>query len=386
MARFTKIKSGFAAAALTAAMGTSALVAVSAPALAQSAKDGKVVVLSIGRGQQVNLGSNITDVVVSDPAIADVEVKSGRQIYILGKGPGETNVYATDAAGRTIYQATVRVGNNLDSVGQMLRLAMPDADIVVTTMNGVVLLTGTVPQPEDAAEAENLVKSFTGGNTQVVSRLKNATPLQINLQVRVAEVSRSLSKEISGNLQTFKSGTDNSGAPYAFGVAQGRDFLNDTGQLVYPQGVNTVAGLGRLFGLDIAAAFDMSEKAGLVSTLANPNLTTVSGETAEFLAGGSFPIVSASSNGTSVEYKTYGVNLTYTPIVLSDGRISLRVRSEVSDISSQGAVRLNGIEIPATTTRMAETTVELGSGQSMMIAGLLSNQMGSSVSKDAWRR
>lgn len=381
MARFTKIKSGFAAAALTAAMGTSALVAISAPALAQSAKDGKVVVLSIGRGQQVNLGSNITDVVVSDPAIADVEVKSGRQIYILGKGPGETNVYATDAAGRTIYQATVRVGNNLDSVGQMLRLAMPDADIVVTTMNGVVLLTGTVPQPEDAAEAENLVKSFTGGNTQVVSRLKNATPLQINLQVRVAEVSRSLSKEISGNLQTFKSGTDNSGAPYAFGVAQGRDFLNDTGQLVYPQGVNTVAGLGRLFGLDIAAAFDMSEKAGLVSTLANPNLTTVSGETAEFLAGGSFPIVSASSNGTSVEYKTYGVNLTYTPIVLSDGRISLRVRSEVSDISTQGAVRLNGIEIPATTTRMAETTVELGSGQSMMIAGLLSNQMGSSVSK-----
>lgn len=381
MARFTKIKSGFAAAALTAAMGTSALVAVSTPALAQSAKDGKVVVLSIGRGQQVNLGSNITDVVVSDPAIADVEVKSGRQIYILGKGPGETNVYATDAAGRTIYQATVRVGNNLDSVGQMLRLAMPDADIVVTTMNGVVLLTGTVPQPEDAAEAETLVKSFTGGNTQVVSRLKNATPLQINLQVRVAEVSRSLSKEISGNLQTFKSGTDNSGAPYAFGVAQGRDFLNDTGQLVYPQGVNTVAGLGRLFGLDIAAAFDMSEKAGLVSTLANPNLTTVSGETAEFLAGGSFPIVSASSNGTSVEYKTYGVNLTYTPIVLSDGRISLRVRSEVSDISTQGAVRLNGIEIPATTTRMAETTVELGSGQSMMIAGLLSNQMGSSVSK-----
>jgi pilus assembly protein CpaC len=381
MARFTNIKSGFAVAVLAAAMGTSALVAMSAPAQAQSAKDGKVVILSIGRGQQVNLGSNIADVVVADPAIADVEVKSGRQIYILGKGPGETNIYATDAAGRTVYSATVRVGNNLDSVGQMLGLAMPDANIVVTTMNGVVLLTGTVAQPEDAVEAENLVKSFVGSTTQVVSRLKNATPLQINLQVRVAEVSRSLSKEISGNLQTFKSGADNSGAPYAFGVAQGRDFINDTGQLVYPQGVNTVAGLGRLFGLDIAAAFDMSEKAGLVSTLANPNLTTVSGETAEFLAGGSFPIVSASSNGTSVEYKTYGVNLTYTPVVLSDGRISLRVRSEVSDISTQGAVRLNGIEIPATTTRMAETTVELGSGQSMMIAGLLSNQMSSSVSK-----
>jgi pilus assembly protein CpaC len=176
MARFTNIKSGFAVAVLAAAMGTSALVAMSAPAQAQSAKDGKVVILSIGRGQQVNLGSNITDVVVADPAIADVEVKSGRQIYILGKGPGETNIYATDAAGRTVYSATVRVGNNLDSVGQMLGLAMPDANIVVTTMNGVVLLTGTVAQPEDAVEAENLVKSFVGSTTQVVSRLKNASP------------------------------------------------------------------------------------------------------------------------------------------------------------------------------------------------------------------
>jgi pilus assembly protein CpaC len=133
--------------------------------------------------------------------------------------------------------------------------------------------------------------------------------------------------------------------------------------------------------MDVAAAFDLSEKAGLSSTLANPNLTTVSGETAEFLAGGAFPVVTSSNNGTNVEYKNYGVNLTYTPTVLSDGRISLRVRSEVSDISSTGAVRFGGFEVPATTTRMAETTVELGSGQSMMIAGLLSNTMGSSVDK-----
>ena len=380
MARLSKLKSGFAAVAMTAAMCTSALVALPSTAAAQSAKDGKLLVLSIGRGQQVNLGSNITDVVVADPAIADVEVKSGRQIYILAKGPGETTVYATDAAGRTVYQATVRVGSNMDSVAQMLAIAMPDSQIVVTTMNGVVLLTGTVDQPEEAVEAENLVKAFTGGATQVLSRLKNATPLQINLQVRIAEVSRSLSKEISGNLQTMKSGLDNNGRPYAFGVAQGRDFINGN-QLTYPQDVSSIAGLGRLFGIDIGAAFDMSEKAGLVSTLANPNLTTVSGETAEFLAGGQFPVVTSSNNGTNVEYKNYGVNLTYTPVVLSDGRISLRVRSEVSDISSQGAVRSNGGEVPATTNRMAETTVELGSGQSMMIAGLLSNQMGSSVSK-----
>ena len=423
MARFTTFKSGLAAAAMTAAIGTTALVGtlVGMPtaASAQSAKDGKVLVLSVGRGQQVNLGSNITDVVVADPNIADVEVKTGRQIYILGKGPGETTVYATDAAGRTVYQATVRVGSNMDSVSQMLTLAMPDSKIVVTTMNGVILMTGTVDQPEEAAEAEALVKAFTGGNTQVVTRLKNATPLQINLQVRIAEVSRSLMKEITGNLKT----RDHGGTGILGGAYQGRDiadissvmnaddlplvdassvfglpaesislpFNPATGQFItspytryqfkVPSGTNVLMAAGRLFGLDVAAAFDLSEKAGLSSTLANPNLTTVSGETAEFLAGGQFPVVTSSNNGTSVEYKSYGVNLTYTPVVLSDGRISLRVRSEVSDISSQGAVRLNGLEVPATTTRMAETTVELGSGQSMMIAGLLSNQMGSSVSK-----
>lgn len=380
MARFSKIKSGFALAILAAATGTTALVALPASASAQSAKEGKVIVLSIGRGQQVNLGSAITDVVVSDPAIADVEVKSGRQIYILGKGPGETNIYATDAAGRTVYSATIRVGNNLDSVDQMLALAMPDADINVATMNGVVLLTGTVAQPEDAAEAEQLVQTFTGPSTKVVSRLKNATPLQINLQVRVAEVSRTLSKEITGNLRGSNNGVDSAGQPYFFGIGRGRDVTAGS-TVTFPDGSNIIAGIGRLFGVDVEAAFDMSERAGLTSTLANPNLTTVSGETAEFLAGGSFPIVTSSNNGTSVEYKTYGVNLTYTPVVLSDGRISLRVRSEVSDISSQGAVRLGGLEIPATTTRMAETTVELGSGQSMMIAGLLNNQLSSSVEK-----
>lgn len=381
MALFTKIQSRFAAVAITAAMCTSALVALPSPAAAQLAKDGKVLVLAIGRGQQVNLGANITDVVVADPTIADVEVKSGRQIYILGKGPGETTVYATDAAGRTIYQSTVRVGSNMDSVAQMLAVAMPASQIVVTTMNGIILLTGTVDQPEEAVEAENLVKAFTGTATQVVSRLKTATPLQINLHVRIAEVSRSLSKEISGNLKSVKRGFDSNGIPFFVGGAQGRDIVNESNILEYQQGGSTVAAIGRLFGIDIEAAFDMSEKAGLVSTLANPNLTTVSGETAEFLAGGSFPVVTSSNNGTSVEYKNYGVNLTYTPTVLSDGRISLRVRSEVSDISSQGAVRINGLEVPATTTRMAETTVELGSGQSMMIAGLLSNQMGSSVNK-----
>jgi pilus assembly protein CpaC len=417
MSTFPSIKSGFAAATLAAALATAAIVAAPVPAQAQVSASGKVVVISIGKGQQVNLGTGITDVFVSDPAIADVEVKSARQIYIMGRGPGETTVTATDAAGRTVYTATVRVGGNLDSIDQMMMLAMPDSEIKVTTMNGVILLTGTVANPEEAAEAERLAQAFVGTGTKVISRLRNATPLQVNLQVRIAEVSRSLAKEISGNLKT----RDNSNG-VVFGVGRGRDFVDianyDTsalpvvdassqfglpaGSISLPfdpktgsfvtggtqynfkniAGANVLQAAGKLFGLDMAAAFDLSERAGLVSTLAQPNLTTVSGETGDFLAGGSFPIPTSSGfGGTSVTYQSYGVSLTYTPVVLANGRISLRIRTEVSDISSQGAVRIGGLEIPATTSRMAETTVELGSGQSMMIAGLLSNSLGSSVDK-----
>jgi pilus assembly protein CpaC len=375
------IKSGVAAAILIAAYASPGFAAPAQKSEQTAKPNMKPIVMSIGRSQQINLPSPITDIIISDPSVADVEVKSPRRMYIFAKGQGETTIYATDAAGRTVYQALLRVGNNLDSIDDMLLLAMPESDIKVATMNGVILLTGTVDQPEEAAEAERLVTAFAGTGTQVISRIKTATPLQINLHVRIAEVSRSLSKEISTNLQSSKTGLDSGGNPYLVGAARGRDFITDAGKILYPEGGNTITALGRLFGIDVAAAFDLSERAGLVSTLANPNLTTVSGETASFLAGGSFPIVTSSNNGTSVEYKTYGVNLTYTPIVMADGRISLRVRSEVSDISSQGAVRIGGFEIPATTSRMAETTVELGSGQSMMIAGLLSNQLGSSAEK-----
>lgn len=416
MTSMKKIKSGIAAFAMVAALGTAAGVPFATDANAQSAKNARTVVLSIGRGQQFNLPRAISDITVSSPNVADVEVKTSRQIYVHARGPGETTVYATDEAGNNVLVLNVRVGNNLDSVDQMLAVAMPEADIKISTLNGVILLTGTVAQPEDIAEAERLVTAFADGS-EVVSRLRTATPLQVNLQVRIAEVSRSLSKAINGNLAT----RDQSGG-FLFGLNRGRDFVNignvdtsalpqldasaafglpagslslpfnpATGQFVTGgtsfnfsnlTGGNVVQAAGRLFGLDVAAAFDLSERAGLATTLATPNLTTVSGETASFQAGGSFPIPTSSGLGaTSVEFRDFGVLLEYTPTVLSDGRISLRVRPEVSDISSAGAVQINGFEIPAITTRTVETTVELGSGQSLMIAGLLQNSLQSSVDK-----
>ncbi len=376
-------KSGLTALAIAAA--STAIPTITASVTAQ--EQSNLLQLSIGSGEQVNLDENISDVFIANPAIADVEVKSSRQIYLFGRSPGETTFYATNAAGKTIYKKTIRVGNNINSIDQMLLLAMPNAKINVSTLNGITLLTGTVAQPEDVAEAERLVAAFSGDGVEIISRLKTATPLQVNLQVRIAEVSRSLSKALSTNFQ----GQDRQGSGTLFGANRGRNtgtITTDptTGATTFdidnPVDNNTFNIAGQFLGLDFIGALDASENVGLVNTLASPNLTAVSGETAEFNSGGSFPIpVSAGLGATTVEFQNFGVGLSYTPVVLSDGRISITMRTEVSDVTTNGAVILNGFQVPAITQRIAETTVELGSGESFMIAGLLSNTSNSTISK-----
>jgi len=388
------------------------------PAVAQAVTNpAQDLVLSIGRGQLVTVPDTMSDVFVANENVADVQVKSQRQLYVFGKAGGETTVYASNSAGSIVWSANVRVGSNIDSIDEMLHLAMPEANIQVATMGtNTVLLTGTVAAPEDAAEAERLVSAFVGETTNVISRLRMATPLQVNLRVRIAEVSRSLVRQLGMNLTTI----DGTGG-FKFGLSRGRQpgsFVttdpnlplgmgsNVTGYTIDPTsctnpadittckivakpGTNitpgnntTLAGLGRFLGLDILGALDAGETQGLVTTLSEPNLTALSGETAEFLAGGEFPIPMSQGLGTtSVEYKKYGVSLAYTPTVLANGRISIRVRPEVSELSTQGAVTLSNFTIPALTVRRAETTVELGSGQSFMIAGLLSNSAQNTIDK-----
>ncbi len=372
-----------------------ASVGSTAPIAAQTvaASPTSLVEVAIGRGRLVTLARPMSDLFIANDAIADVQVRSPTQLYIFGKTAGETTVYATAKGGGVVYSTTVRVGTNIDSVSQMLSLAMPDAHIVATPMNGLVLLTGTVSQPDDAAEAERLVQAYVGDATRVLVRLKTATPLQVNLQVKFAEVSRSFIKNIGVNVQTL-----NSSGGFNFGVAQGRAATQYapngplfTGGTTATDGTSLLNGLanattigaaGKVFGLDLLSSLDLGERKGLVSTLANPNLTALSGETSTFLAGGEIPIpISQGLGAVSVEYKQYGISLVYTPTVLSDGRISLRVRPEVSQLTSAGAVTINGTTIPALTTRRAETTVELGSGQSMMIAGLLQNNHNNSITQ-----
>jgi len=348
--------------------------------------------LSVGTGRMVRLDGQMTDLFVANDAIADVQVRSSNQIYVFGKTPGETTVFATDKAGRTIFSANVRVGTNMGSLDELLRVAMPEAQIRATPVNGIVLLTGTVAAPSDVEEATRLVQGFVGAGTQVISRLKTATPLQVTLKVTIAEVSRTLVKEIGVNLLN----RDNSGG-FLFGVAQGNPGTIQTvtspgssglpaGSTQYtfaPGGTGTTLGFAKhLLGMDLLSTLHLNEQVGAVHTLAEPNLTALSGETASFLAGGEFPIPTSSGlNGVSVEFKQYGVSLAFTPTVLEDGRISMRVRPEVSELSDAGAIQLNGFSVPSLTTRRAETTVELGSGQSFMIGGLLRNSSGNTTNK-----
>lgn len=345
--------------------------------------------LSLGRGQLISLPSAMSDVLVADDKVADVQVRSNRQLFVFGKAPGETTIVATNSSGQVIFSQVVRVGRNIESIDQMLNLAMPDAQIAVSTMNGVTLLTGTVQQPDDAAEAERLVQAFAGEEQKVISRLRTATPLQVNLQVRIAEVNRTLVKEISGNILTSdRDGPMGNG--FLGGIFRGRTAgtitRNADGSTTYginpPTGAGGIAGAGRLFGLDLIASLDIGERSGMVATLAQPNLTAISGETADFLAGGEFPIpVPGNLGTTTIEYRKYGVSLAYTPTVMSNGRISLRVRPEVSELSTEGAIRFQGFDVPALTVRRAETTVELGSGESFMIAGLLNNRSVGAIDK-----
>jgi pilus assembly protein CpaC len=406
------------------------------PAYAQSVmRPANTITLSIGRGQLVTVPGTMADVFVAQQGIADVKIKSQRQLYMFGLSSGETTVYASNRAGDIVWSANVRVGANIESVDQMLQLAMPDAKITATTIGAsTYLLTGTVASPEDAAEAQRLVEAFVGGdNKKVISRLRMATPLQVNLQVRFAEVSRSLVHEISSNITTQdssggigfgfgrggNSGSFN-GAASGFrntapgvtrgGVTAGLPVLDASANYGLPAGTinlpfdptsgqfhlpgvggtfarnatgqSAIALAGRLFGVDMLGGLNLGERVGLVSTLSQPNLTALSGESAEFLAGGEFPILVSQGLGqTSVEFKSYGVKLKYTPTVLANGRISMRVAPEVSELSSQGAISVDGTTIPGLTTRRAETTVELGSGQSFMIAGLMSNNNQNSIEK-----
>jgi len=392
---------GTAMAALAVCLG-SASVAEAKPTQPRTYRPSGQTLLSIGEGQVVNLSRSVSDVWVSAPDVADVYVTSPRRLNLFGKKTGEATVIATAADGSVVYATNARVSPNLSSVNEVIRAAMPDSNITVTPVGQVAVINGTVASPQDAAQAQAIVASYLNpgkkdGDTldiMPINRLKTATPLQVTLRVRIAEMNRSMVKQFGINLASFDKGRT------LFGIGRGDPGTINTvtGPADPATGVkpisiqditfNNLAGgttlglFGKVLGLNLLGTLDLLENDGVVTTLAEPTLTALSGETASFLAGGEFPIpISQSLGAVTIEYKQYGVGLAFTPIVLADGRISMRVRPEVSQLSDAGSVVLNNFKVPALITRRAETTVELGSGQSFMIAGLLQNSNNNNVEK-----
>ena len=344
--------------------------------------------LSKGRGQLITLPAPVVDVFVSNPGVADVQIQSPTQLYLFGKEDGEASVYATTRSGQVVYSTNVRVSQNYGSLDAMLKLAMPDTDVRATLAGQVAVLTGTVKTPEDIAQAGDLTRAYLNPGVDVtdpkaqlkvmvINRLRTATPLQVRLEVRIAEVSRSFSQNVGLNYKTFDQSRTYPVGSFAQGRNPGTIAVDPvTGARTYSFSsggqANTIGLAGKFLGLDILGSLDAGETEGFVTTLASPNLTAISGEKATFLAGGeiALPFTTVTAGGglsNSVIFKPYGVTVEFLPTVLADGRISLIVKPEVSEPDFTREVS----GIPSFSTRRVETTVELGSGQSFVIGGLM---------------
>ncbi len=362
-----------------------AFAAITLPALAARIIDanGPTLSLELHQGRLVRLDRPASSVFVADPEVADVQVKSPQIIYVFGKKPGETSLFAVDGDDRVIAGMPVRVNHNVGRLSAAIRNAIPQGGVTLETVDGSLVMSGTVPSAVAAEEVRRIAAGFVSDENQLINRMRVAAPNQVNLRVRVAEVNREVTKRFGINWDALLSVGD-----FRFGIAQGMSTVLP-GQL-FPggaiatrtNGVNNLIGSVSTGDLDLNVVVDALESEGVLTVLAEPNLVAMSGETASFLAGGEFPIpVPQGDDTVTITYKKFGVSLTFTPTILADGRINLNVQPEVSQLTAAGAVTLNNFVIPALATRRAETTIELGSGQSFAIAGLLSSNTNQDLSK-----
>lgn len=327
--------------------------------------------IDIHRGILLRLDRDAENIFIVNPAIADVDVKSPRLIYVFGRAVGETTIYAIDENEEVIYSAGVVIRQNFDEVLDALARLLPDATLTVEMIRGNIILSGYVRSPEEVEIAERLLGKAIGQNQELINRVKITMPTQINLRVKFAEVTLGVLKQL-GFRQTASLSTGNLAL----------DFISGGGGLSTSEGGFGILGAfsGDRFNLGIA--LDALETEGYLSTLAEPNLTTLSGETASFLAGGEFPVPTTDRNGQRIiQFRKFGVQLDFTPVILSENLINLRVNPEVSQLTNLGAVVIDGITVFGLTTRSANTTIELASGQSFAIAGLLQSSLVEDKSK-----
>jgi pilus assembly protein CpaC len=343
--------------------------------------------LSLNNAAIIELDKDARDVFVANPKIVDAVVRSPRRIFVMALGLGETNAILLDAAGRQIATIEISVNSDVTSLNTQLVQKLPGDHVNAQGLKDGVVLGGTVKSLNDAAQAQELAQRFAGTPDKVVNTLKIDQKSQVLIKVRVSEMSRTIAKQLgvnvsaagsAGGVPVFAS-TDNQ-----FSLL-GRALADLSGTRIGSVGPDCLAN-----GLATACTpspnnaqgvLKALEEVGLVHTLAEPNLTAVSGEAAKFLAGGEFPVPTSRDRDGNVviTFKQFGVGLAFTPIVLDKNHISLQVSTEVSELTNVGSYTLTGsngqgLTIPGLSVRRAETTVELPSGGSLVIGGLLQQQ------------
>jgi pilus assembly protein CpaC len=334
-------------------------------------RPGAALAIESGQGRIVALGRGAATVFAADPRVAEVRPASPTSLFIFGISPGRTTVAALDSNGQPVAQWEVSVmpsAFNAGAAAATLSRALPNARGLRAEPRGDGLaIIGEVQTPAEAAAAERIARGFVPEGGRVENRLTVLGQTQVNLRVRVAEVSREVTRQFGINWQAF-------GSFGRFGISA----VTNNGLAAATNLPNLIGGSWQSGASSVDALIDALAQDRLITVLAEPNITAMSGEAASFLVGGEFPIpVGQRDNTITIEFKQYGISLAFVPTVMSQGRISLRVRPEVSELTDQGAVRLQAgnasLIVPALTVRRAETTVELGSGQSFAIAGLLSD-------------
>jgi pilus assembly protein CpaC len=349
-----------------------------APAATAGEMNARFLPLGVGKSVVIDLPRDIKDVLVGDPKIANAVIRSSQRAYIIGAAVGQTNMVFFDASGQQIAAYDIAVTRDLNGVRAALKQMFPNSDIRIEGVGDGVVLSGSAANPIEAQQAGDMAARLAGGPDKIVNSIVVRGRDQVMLKVTVAEIQRSIIKQLGIDL--------NANLSYGTSVvnfSNTNPFTANNAPLV---GTNA---LTSSFGStpSVQATLRAMESAGVVRTLAEPNLTAISGESATFISGGEFPIPSGVTCQTeasgaigncvqTVTFKKFGISLNFTPVVLTEGKISLRVMTEVSEISNENALQggVGGTTIPSIKTRRAETTLEIPSGGSMAMAGLIQQQ------------
>ena len=328
------------------------------------------VTIETGSGRLLKLAGRATNVFAADPKVAEVRPASPNSLFVFGVAPGQTTIVAIGASGDAVGQYVIDVvpsGHAARAAREMLGGSDEPGGIRMQQGQGSITLKGEAASPAAAQEAVTIAQDAVGKDGKVFNRMRVNGSIQVNIRVRIAEMSRTLTRQLGINWQSVNA----LGTQAVIGVSTAAPLATLSSNLGF---LSRFKLGGRSTTLD--TVIDALSQDQLIHMLAEPNLTTMSGEPASFLAGGEFPVpIATADNNITVDFKQYGISLAFVPTVLSDGQISLHVRPEVSQLTDQGAVSLTEsnsvIKIPALTVRRVDTTVELGSGQSFAIAGLL---------------